>query len=147
MTSDLSKQRLRTWIRLFRTTRLLEGRVRDGLRELDTTLPRFDLMAALYRSGEPMRMGELSRELLVSNGNVTPLIDRLESDGMVTRVRAEADRRAAYVELTPAGCGEFERWAAANEDVVDSLLGGLDAPDLTTLDALLQQLDPRKDPS
>ena len=48
-----------------------------------TTLPRFDLMAALERAPDGLTMGELSRRLMVSGGNVTSIVGGLERDGLV----------------------------------------------------------------
>ena len=65
---------LRTWLRLFTCTQLIERRVRTGLREeFGTTLPRFDLMAQLERAPKGMTLGELSQRMMVSNGNITGL--------------------------------------------------------------------------
>ena len=80
--SDLSKARLRLWVRLLRVTRGAENGLREWLRTThNTTLPRFDVMAALYRSRDGLTMSELSRMLLVSNGNATAVVDRLEVCG------------------------------------------------------------------
>lgn len=97
-TRPLSKRRLKTWIRLLRLTRSVESDLRDFLRtEHDTTLPRFDVMAALYRRREDVTMSELSRMLLVSNGNATAVVDRLEKDGLATRTPAPAtDARSTW---------------------------------------------------
>ena len=54
------------------------------------TLPKFDVMAALARKGAGMTMTELSRFLMVSNGNVTGIVDRLVAEGMVVRLAHEA---------------------------------------------------------
>ncbi len=118
-----SKQRLRLWIRLLRATRFIEGEIRERLRrEMDTTLPRFDVMAALSREGAPMTMSELSRYLMVSNGNVTGIIDRLVDDGHVSRIQPEGDRRSSLVALTQSGEDTFVEMAAAHEAWVDELL-------------------------
>ena len=83
----LSKQRLRLWLRLLKTSRDVEGNIRERLRtRYDTTLPRFDVLAALYRNGKGLKMSELSGALRVSNGNVTGIVDRLVTDGAVVRV-------------------------------------------------------------
>ena len=74
----------------------------------DTTLPRFDVMAALYRRREGVTMSELSRMLLVSNGNATAVVDRLEGDGLVARTPSEVDRRTVFVALTAEGLKQFE---------------------------------------
>jgi DNA-binding MarR family transcriptional regulator len=136
-----SKQRLRTWIRLLRATRRIEGELRVFLRvEHDHTLPRFDVLAALYRAGDPMTMGALSQQLLVSNGNTTSIVDRLERDGLVVRTGGD-DRRVVLAALTDEGRRQFEAIAAPHETRVDRLLAGLGDDDLADLDRLLHQLE------
>ena len=67
--SELSKRRLKMWIRMLGVTRASESHLREFLRvKHDTTLPRFDVLAALYRRRDGVTMSELSRMLLVSNG-------------------------------------------------------------------------------
>lgn len=126
----LSKQRLRVWLRLLRLNKRVEAELRERLRqEFATTLPRFDVMAALYRSGDGLKMSELSRLLMVSNGNVTGIVDRLTEDGLILRAAVPGDRRAARARLTSKGRTEFERQAAAHEEWVGELLGGLGEED------------------
>src|SRR5262249_38720238 len=96
---SLSKQRLRLWVRILRTARAIEAEVRERRRvESGTTLPQFDVMAALERKPDGMTMTELSRFLMVSNGNVTGIIDRLVSEKLVTRRAPADDRRAILVQ-------------------------------------------------
>ena len=132
----ISKQRLRLWIRLLRATRLIESELRERLRkEYAITLPQFDVMAALARkddgkdSGKDagMTMTELSRMLMVSNGNVTGIIDRLAAEKMVLRQAPATDRRSFIVRLTPKGAAQFAIIARAHEGWVDELLSGFDA--------------------
>ena len=144
MTEPLSKRRLKLWIRLLRVTRTAEGDLREFLRtQHGSTLPRFDVLAALHRAAEPLTMSELSRRLLVSNGNTTTVVDRLELDGLVARTPWAADRRIVHVTLTPAGRTHFELLAADHEARVDDLFAGLTAADLDTLEHLLQRMTPR----
>ncbi|WP_299672684.1 MarR family transcriptional regulator [uncultured Roseobacter sp.] len=122
-----SKGHLRLWLRLLKINRLIEAELRERLRlTFGTTLPRFDVMSALYRNPAGMKMSELSRLLMVSNGNVTGIVDRLTEDGLMLREAVPGDRRAARVRLTRRGIAEFERQAAAHESWVSELLGGLD---------------------
>ena len=105
---DISKRRLRLWLRLLRTTKRVESDLREFLREgHDTTLPRFDVLAALDRETHGLKMSELSRRLLVSNGNVTGIVERLVSDGLVMRIPIDDDKRAMRVRLTPKGKSLF----------------------------------------
>ncbi|WP_309083055.1 MarR family transcriptional regulator [Chelativorans sp.] len=132
------KERLRLWIRMLRTTRIVEGELRERLkRDFDSTLPRFDVMSALYREPEGMLMTDLSRFLLVSNGNVTGIVDRLVADGYVARAKREGDKRTSVVRLTPAGTAFFEKMAAAHERWIAELLGGIGTAEVRRLSEML----------
>ena len=133
------KGRLRLWIRLLRATRIVEGELRERLKtRFGTTLPRFDVMSALYRQPEGMLMGDLSRFLLVSNGNVTGIVDRLVADGLVMRSRRDGDRRTSIVRLTAKGVETFRAMAAAHEDWVAELLGDVGESDAHKLSSMLK---------
>jgi DNA-binding MarR family transcriptional regulator len=141
---SLSKQRLRLWIRILRAARAIEAEVRDRLRvEFNVTLPQFDVMAALERKPEGMTMTELSRFLMVSNGNVTGIIDRLVSEKMVARQAPVDDRRAINVRLTPRGLKDFTAMAKSHQVWVDSLLSEFDAAEADTLIRHLDGLSSR----
>ncbi|OBQ77332.1 MULTISPECIES: MarR family transcriptional regulator [unclassified Mesorhizobium] len=133
------KDRLRLWIRLLRASRTIEAELRERLKkEFDTTLPRFDVMAALYRSPEGMLMSDLSRFLLVSNGNITGIVDRLVSEGLVTRARRNGDRRTSMVRLTEEGSKSFAAIAAAHENWVGELLGTVSEDEARRLTGMLK---------
>ncbi len=142
MESDpLSKRRLKMWIRLLGVARAAESQLREYLRvEHATTLPRFDVMAALYRRRDGTTMSELSRMLLVSNGNATAVVDRLEKDGLVRRAASEADRRTVHVTLTPEGLRQFEVLAADHEREVNTLFEDLSDADVEQLTSLLKRM-------
>jgi DNA-binding MarR family transcriptional regulator len=134
-----SKARLRLWIRLLRASRLIEGAARERLKlQFNATLPRFDVMAALYRNPDGMLMSEISRFLMVSNGNVTGIVDRLVADGFVVRAQREGDRRTSFVRLTRKGHDAFAAMAAAHEGWIDELLGGISARDAEQLSGKLK---------
>jgi DNA-binding MarR family transcriptional regulator len=141
VSDPLSKRRLKLWIRLLGITRASESHLREFLRvNHNTTLPRFDVMAALFRSREPVTMSELSRMLLVSNGNATAVVDRLEADGLVRRIPSESDRRTVHVALTDKGRTNFEHLAAEHEREVNALFGDVTAEDLDTLNGILKRM-------
>jgi DNA-binding MarR family transcriptional regulator len=137
--SGTGKEKLRLWIRLLRASRTIEAELRERLKkEFDTTLPRFDVMAALYRVPEGMLMSDLSRFLLVSNGNVTGIVDRLVSEGLVARARRNGDRRTSMVRLTEAGVEAFRTIAAAHEGWIGELLGSVSEEETRRLAAMLK---------
>lgn len=142
-TDPLSKRRLKLWIRLLGVTRAAESHLREHLRlNHDTTLPRFDVMAALWRRREGVTMSELSRMLLVSNGNATAVVDRLEKDGLAKRTPLATDRRTVHVALTEAGFHAFEAQAEDHEAEVNQLFAALGEAEVEALTAILKSLRP-----
>lgn len=118
-----SKQRLRLWLRLLLARRAIEAELRERLRvQFAMTLPQFDVMAALDRRDGGMTMTELSRALMVSNGNVTGIINRLIAKQYVVQQASAKDRRRFIVQLTPKGVARFSAVAKAHEEWVDALL-------------------------
>jgi DNA-binding MarR family transcriptional regulator len=139
--SAISKERLRLWLRLLRASRGIENELRERLRvEFNITLPQFDVLAALARHPTSITMTELSRELMVSNGNVTGIVQRLVDDGLIERTSVPGDRRAFYVSLTKTGAGAFARMAAQHEQWVDALLGDYGKADVALLIGHLDDL-------
>jgi len=134
-----SADALRLWLRLFATANQVEAELARRLRaEFAMTLPRFDLMAQLAKAGEGVTLGELSRRLMVTNGNVTGLVDRLVEDGLVERKVRRADRRSAMVRLTEEGAERFAAMAKVHRGWVEELFGALDPESRTHLSALLK---------
>lgn len=115
---------VRVWLRLLSCTIAIEKEVNRRFAERGTTLPRFDVLAALDRHGE-MNMGALSEALLVSNGNTTQLVQKLVRDGLVESRRLPEDRRTSMVKLTEEGRQQFRKLARAHSDWIDQMVGDL----------------------
>lgn len=138
-----SKQRLRLWLRLLRATRHIEGELRERLRtDHATTLPRFDVLAALDRHRDGLRMSDLSRVLMVSNGNVTGIVERLVEDGLVERLPLAGDRRALLVRLTERGLRDFAVMAEQHEGWIDDMLGRLSESEVSAMLEPLERMLP-----
>jgi DNA-binding MarR family transcriptional regulator len=132
---------LRLWLRLLACTNLIEGHIRSRLRsQFDTTLPRFDLMAQLERSPNGLKMGELSKRMMVTGGNVTGITDQLVVEGLVVREENPRDRRAYIVKLTPQGQETFARMAVEHEKWVIEFFDGMKELDRHQLHGLLASL-------
>jgi len=135
----VSKERLRLWLKLLKATKHVEAELRENFRTVfDTTLPRFDVMAALYRVEPGLKMSELSSVLRVSNGNVTGIVDRLVDDGILVRIPVDNDRRATTVRLTKSGREQFAEMAARHEAWIDSLLNDVDVREVQHLSEQLE---------
>ncbi len=134
MAAPHAKQSLRVWLRLLRATTIIEKQIRAYLKaEFDSTLPRFDVLSALYRESAPITMSQLTDHLLVSNGNLTGLVNRLVEDGLIQRESDPDDRRALRVILTPAGRAAFREMAEKHEALIDSLFAAMSDADMATL--------------
>lgn len=135
---DSHKDELRLWLRMLACTTLIEREVRRRLHErFAVTLPRFDLMAQLDRAGKGMTLGELSRRMMVTNGNVTGLVERLVEEGLLSRRQAQEDRRAHIVRLTEKGRRQFRKMANVHEQWIADLFTGLSKDEVEKLLLLL----------
>ena len=129
------KPQLRLWLRMLSLTKMISQEIRRRLRaEFDATLPQFDLLAQLYREPEGLRLGELSRRTMVTNGNITGLADRLEADGLIQREQLDGDRRVTVAKLTQQGREMFTVMARAHEGWLRELMADID--DATLSEAL-----------
>jgi DNA-binding MarR family transcriptional regulator len=131
---------LSAWLRLLKAHGLVLRAVRRSV-PAPLTVPQFDVLAQLARRPAGMTPGELTRELLVTAGNVTGIVARLRRMGLVTRGRVPEDRRAVRIALTSAGRLAFERIRPAHRREVARLFDGLEARDLARLRALLGELN------
>jgi len=134
-------QSLKLWLRMLSCTVKIENEIRSRLRStFGITLPRFDLMAQLDRHPEGLRMGELSKRMMVTSANVTGIANLLEQEGLVLREAVPGDGRAYTLKLTASGRRAFKRMAARHEAWVTQLLGGLKEQERAALIALLSTM-------
>jgi DNA-binding MarR family transcriptional regulator len=150
VSEDASREAVRLWLRLLSCTNLIEGRLRAGLRDrFGSTLPRFDVLAQLDSAGRgdgesdtdgALTMSELSRRLMVSNGNLTGLTARLAREGLVTREPSRDDRRTQLVRLTPDGRKALRAMATQHHGWVARMFAGLSARERAALAELLGRL-------
>jgi len=131
-------EELRLWLRLLTCTTLIEGEVRSRLRaRFDVTLPRFDLMAQLDKAPDGMTLSDVSKRMMVSNGNVTGLVERLVVSGHLDRRTSLTDRRVQMIRLTKLGRAEFRKMAAEHETWIADMFAELTPKDVRELMRLL----------
>jgi len=139
--TDDNHASLKLWLRMLSCTTLIETEIRSRLRrEFGITLPRFDLMAQLDRHPGGLRMGDLSKRMMVTGGNVTGIVNLLEQEDLVVRDPVPGDGRAYSVKLTPAGRRVFKRMATAHEGWIEELMGALTGTERTALMELLSTM-------
>lgn len=132
--SDKRHGDLRLWLRILTIHKLVNNEVRRRLREqFDMSLSRFDLLAQLDGRSDGLRMGELSKRLMVTTGNITGLVDELESEGLVARLPDPTNRRASLAAMTAKGRKLFAAAAKANESWIAELFSGLTAAEKSVM--------------
>jgi DNA-binding MarR family transcriptional regulator len=137
-TGSRAKQSLRLWLRLLSTHNLVEQHIRRRLQErFARTLPQFDVLSELEHAQEAQTMSQLSRHLMVSNGNLTGVVERLHREGLVNRQVSATDRRVQLVSLTASGREQFQLMAQEHAAWLEELFADLDLPALdATLDSI-----------
>jgi DNA-binding MarR family transcriptional regulator len=131
----------RLWLRMLTCTTLVETEVRRRLREeFGFTLPRFDLLAQLERANEGMVLGEVSKRMMVSPGNLTSLVERLVESGHIKRMTASSDRRVQIVALTRRGRADFKAMADRHREWIAGLFEGMSRADRVALMKTLEKL-------
>ncbi|MDF1555719.1 MAG: MarR family transcriptional regulator [Deferrisomatales bacterium] len=93
---------LDAFIKLTRAAESVGARAHATLKDRGLTVSQFGVLEALYHLGS-LCQKELAGKLLKSGGNLTTVVDNLESRGLVKRQRRPGDRRFVIVQLTPAG--------------------------------------------
>lgn len=115
---------LRVWIALARCYFTVSRSLTCTIAGYGLTGPQFGILEALHHLG-PLSLGELAEKLLVTGGNVTYVMDRLEEQGLVYRDRSGEDRRVVQAKLTPEGqeliSGVFPSHTTAVRDVMSEL--------------------------
>ncbi len=126
------------WLRLARVYSAIDRRTAQFLRQFDLTTAQFDVIAQVG-AREGLTQQELADALLVTKGNVTQLLDRMEERGLIERRAASGRRNALY--LTEVGWALNRQAVPAQEAMIASLFEPLDVEDRIRLGALLRRID------
>lgn len=137
--SDGQETALRLWVTLARCHATYAKAVAAKVQDYGLTTPQFGTLEALYHLG-PLSLGELAEKLLVTGGNVTYVMDRLEDQGLVYRYRRPEDRRVILARLTPEGRDLVSEVFPSHASYVEHLSRHLSREEQKTLSALLRTL-------
>lgn len=137
--SDDQERALRLWIALARCYSTYARAISFKVQEYGLTPPQFGVLEALYHLG-PLSLGDLAGKLLVTGGNVTYVMDRLEEQGLVYRERSPADRRIIQAKLTEKGHALIAGVFPGHGDFVEDLSASLSTEEQEQLRALLKKL-------
>ena len=142
-TEELLRERadFRAWWCLARAYHSVAGPIERFFDERKITGAQYGVLRCLTDAGdEGLMLSDLSRRLLVTCGNITGVVDRLEAAGYLRRERSEEDRRVVRARLTESGRAFFAELMPQYVNLVQELMSGLPEADLDALGALSQQL-------
>lgn len=125
---------------LFTTTVELRSFAESRLRPMGSSVARLRALRMLAREGVPLRMRDLSEMLGIAARTTTTIVDSLEQDGLVERVRHADDRRAFLISLTDAGRAHFEQAEAVDTQALADATGTLSAQEREQLRVLLEKV-------
>ncbi|MCH1570850.1 MAG: MarR family transcriptional regulator [Longimicrobiales bacterium] len=130
---------LRLWVILGRCHATYAKAIAAKVQDYGLTTPQFGTLEALYHLG-PLSLGELAEKLLVTGGNVTYVMDRLEDQGLVYRYRRPDDRRVILARLTPEGRDLVAEVFPGHASYVEHLSRHLSSDEQEQLAGLLKTL-------
>jgi DNA-binding MarR family transcriptional regulator len=119
---------------------VLESRVEAKLSEVGLSIAKLAALHRLTEAGESLPLGQLADRLACVKSNVTQLVDRLESDGLVSRTSDPNDRRSRIAVLTDAGRKAYAKGSEIQRQAEQELFGALTSEESTTLHHLLEKL-------
>jgi DNA-binding MarR family transcriptional regulator len=125
------------WLRLARVFQRIDRATAEQLRQWDLTVPQFDVLVQIART-EAIAQQELAAHLLVTKGNISQLIERMERGELVSRERDGLTKR---VNLTERGWELHDASLPAQEALIERLLAALTLEEQEQLHTLLRKLD------
>jgi DNA-binding MarR family transcriptional regulator len=133
---------LAVFARLARFTQLASRDIYRGLEKFELTESQVNMLAALYRAGEPHRLSptELSTAMLLTPGTITYVIDQMVDAGNVVRRSDPSDRRKVIIELTEAGSRRVQAAMRSHVETCLDLLSALSTPQRKQLNDSLRIL-------
>jgi DNA-binding MarR family transcriptional regulator len=136
MTTGTDELAMRVWFRLIRLEARMQVAITARLREIGLSAPQCDVLTTLTEA-EGVSQQELAKRLYVTKGNISGLLDRLETMGLVERRSTATDRRQYEIYLTPPGRGAAEKAILLQRAFVGETLGQMTGKDLIVLEELL----------
>ena len=118
---DLSFEQ-RFFILLTRIYRLLHHHADHNMPAHALSPPQLWFLKRLHDAGAPRPISYFADGVVSNRSNATQMVDRLQSEGLVSRVRNPADRRSVLVELTEAGSRRLREGQACLEEMAKELL-------------------------
>ena len=134
--------------RLYTASRLITQAYHPMLAEQGLTYPQYLVLMVLWEK-DAQPVNDIAKRLRLETNTVTPLLKRMEAEGILTRTRGEEDARQIIVKLTKKGRDLQERLADVPEAIGSSLLCESVTPETipglyAMLDGIIHQLQDKQ---
>jgi len=139
MEKETSFREIMLWVRLAMTFNVVYHEIKNELGKEHLTVPQLEIISCLDRT-KGLPLSEIAERLLVSGGNITGIIDRLERDGYVSRARDKTDRRVVRALLTDKGFELYKSFLPRYRDVIHRINSVLTVQERKQLQRLLKKL-------
>jgi MarR family 2-MHQ and catechol resistance regulon transcriptional repressor len=130
---------LSMWVKLARASTTFGRLTGKDIEQHGLTQPQFGVLEMLGHLG-PLTIGDIGKRMLVTGGCVTVILDNLEKEGMVERLRSVEDRRVIRVQLTEKGKTTFTKVFQSHAERVAELSSVLSEDEQIQLSKLLRKL-------
>jgi MarR family transcriptional regulator, 2-MHQ and catechol-resistance regulon repressor len=139
LTEKSSYRALNTYTKLMRAAESVTSRVHRVLAAPKLTISQFGVLEALYHKG-PLCQRDIGSKILKTSGNITLVIDNLEKQNLVSRVKDENDRRYFTINLTESGTGLIAKVFADVEAAIVTEMASLEDDEQELLGQLCKKL-------
>jgi MarR family 2-MHQ and catechol resistance regulon transcriptional repressor len=137
--TDLKHDSLDLFIALNRATQWINAHADRDIRRYGLNRTEFGVLELLYHKGsQPLQ--QIGGKVLMSSGNITYVIDKLEQKNFVKRRASTEDRRLIFAEITDAGKGLMEDAFPKHADIIDQAVNGLSPDEKKAVSQLLKKL-------
>ena len=128
------------WALLYQMHTAIFKTMERELLPIGVSPPQVLALAAIKLSSEPMTPGRLAALLAQETQSLTGLVDRMEAQGLVQRIRDLPDRRTIRLALTVAGEAKLAEVLPRNEQIAEQVFAGLHARRLAELTRILEEM-------
>lgn len=128
------------WLSMIRCFSSIEHvLMRHFAQEYQSSLPRYDVLTSLALNRDGLTMGDLATMLMVTKGNITGVVRRLEREKLILRKTSKVDRRVQSVKISAKGARLWERMHADYDEIISALLAGESDSQLHSLERSLER--------
>ena len=131
---------INAYVLLLNTSDIVARYTETQLSKLGITYTQYSVLVTLSVCQQPPTLTELSHRLFRTKNSLTTVIDHMERDGLVKRVRDNADRRAIRVMVTEKGAELFETVRSPSRELVYQIMSCYNEEELSRLAELLQRV-------